>query len=151
MTQGGKMFKHILLPTDGSEMSEIAIFEGIKFAESIHAKVTGYYAIPEFHLMTFDPGQLEESRARYQKDSTQRAEHHLALIQKTAAECGVPCETFYEIKDQPYEGIIQAAESKGCDLISMASHGRSGIKNILIGSVTQKVLTHTQLPVLVFR
>jgi nucleotide-binding universal stress UspA family protein len=75
----------------------------------------------------------------------------LGVIKKAAEEAGVRCDTDYVTSNHPYEMIIQAAEKKGCDLIMMASHGRRGVQGLLIGSETQKVLTHTRVPVLVLR
>ena len=76
---------------------------------------------------------------------------YLATIEKGAKKAGVECDVVYERSDSPYEVIIQVAEQKGCDLIMMASHGRRGVKALLIGSETQKVLTHSKIPVLVYR
>jgi nucleotide-binding universal stress UspA family protein len=81
----------------------------------------------------------------------QLAEAYLQVILKSAQDAGVACEVVTESDDSPYEAIIRVAEQKGCDLIMMASHGRSGVKAILIGSETQKVLTHSKIPVLVYR
>ena len=80
-----------------------------------------------------------------------QAHGKLSAIEKAAQEAGVPCETVCEISDHPYETIIRAAEKRGCDLIMMASHGQRGVKGLLLGSETQKVLTHSKIPVLVHR
>jgi nucleotide-binding universal stress UspA family protein len=145
------MFKHILLPTDGSELSATTIKEGIRFAKSIGAKVTGLCVMPlqftffvemEIHV------QEKDERAKHHK---LQANRNLAFLEKTAKEAGVPCETLCEIGDHPYETIIKVAEKRGCDLIMMASHGRRGLKGLLLGSETQKVLTHSLIPVLVHR
>ncbi len=145
------MFKHILLPTDGSPLSEVAIRKGLQFAKQINAKVSGLYVSPEFHTMTVNPDMLEDTESEYEQRRKERAEKILAQVEQAASEAGVPCETVFMINDQPHEAIIQMAKEKGCDLIAMASHGRSGLKGILLGSVTQKVLTLTTLPVLVLR
>jgi nucleotide-binding universal stress UspA family protein len=145
------MFKHILLPTDGSELSAAAIQEGIRFAKSIGAQVTGLCVMPNQHPFFYETeipmDALEHAAKRYKE----QAGTYLAVIEKTAREAGVACDNVYEVNDSPYEAIIQVAEKKGCDLIMMASHGRRGVKGLLLGSETQKVLTHSSIPVLVYR
>jgi nucleotide-binding universal stress UspA family protein len=143
------MFKNILLPTDGSPLSEAAIRKGVQFAKSINAKVTGFYALPEFHIVTYRTDMLEDTRESFAKDSRAQAEKYLGVIEKIAKEAGVACETVRATSDHPYEAIIKAAQDKGCDLIMMASHGRRGVRGLLLGSETQKVLTHAKLPVMV--
>jgi nucleotide-binding universal stress UspA family protein len=143
------MFKHILLPTDGSEFSEAAIRKGIQFAKSIGARVTGFYAMPEFHIFTYRTEMLEDTKEEFAKDSKAHADKYLAAIEKAAKEAGVACDAVQATSDQPYEAILKAAEDRECDLIMMASHGRKGIRGLLLGSETHKVLTHTKLPVLV--
>ena len=145
------MFKHILLPIDGSELSEAAIQKGIQFAKSINAEVTGFHVILPFHVFTIQTEMLEDTKKQYESESKVRAEQFLGVIKKAAEKAGVRCDTDYVTSNHPYEMIIQAAEKKGCDLIMMASHGRRGVQGLLIGSETQKVLTHTKIPVLVFR
>jgi nucleotide-binding universal stress UspA family protein len=145
------MFKHILLPTDGSELSEAAIQKGIQFAKSINAEVTGFHVILPFHVFTIQTEMLEDTKEQYERESKVQAEQFLGVIKKAAEKAGVSCDTDYVTSNHPYEMIINAAEKKGCDLIMMASHGRRGVQGLLIGSETQKVLTHTKIPVLVFR
>jgi nucleotide-binding universal stress UspA family protein len=145
------MFKHLLLPTDGSQLSEAAIHKGVQFAKSINAKVTGFYVLPEFHLFTYRTEMLEDTKEQFARDSRAHAEQFLAVIEKAAKAAGVACDTAFATSDHPHEAIIQAAEEKSCDLIVMASHGRKGVQGILLGSETHKVLTHSTLPVLVYR
>ena len=145
------MFKNILLPTDGSQVSEVAIAKGVEFARSIGAKLTGFYVIPEFHGLSYRTGTLADTDAEFERDSKAHAGRYLTLIRESAQAAGVSCETAYTNGDQPYEAIIKAAQDHGCDLILMASHGRRGVKGFLLGSETQKVLTHSKIPVLVFR
>lgn len=145
------MFKHLLLPTDGSELSEVAIRLGIEFAKATKAKITGFYVIPEFHIFTYRTEMLEDTRERYANDCQVHAAQYLGVIERAAKEAGVPAETANAIHDHPYEAIIKAAQERGCDLIVMASHGRRGVQGVLLGSETQKVLTHSQIPVLVCR
>jgi nucleotide-binding universal stress UspA family protein len=163
------MFKHILLPTDGSNLSTAAIHQGILLAKSIRAQITGLCVMPR-HLKILSAAQmptevLDQSASRCKElaeayletiekgaeIARQLAEAYLQVILKSAQDAGVACEVVIESDDSPYEAIIRVAEQKGCDLIMMASHGRSGVKAILIGSETQKVLTHSKIPVLVYR
>jgi nucleotide-binding universal stress UspA family protein len=145
------MFKHILLPTDGSELSARAIQEGVRFAKSIGARVTGLCVMPQQHPFFYETeipmNALEESAKRYKE----LAYTYLAAIEKAGKDMGVSIDAVYEIDDSPYDAIIRVAEQKGCDLIMMASHGRRGVGALLIGSETQKVLTHSKIPVLVYR
>jgi nucleotide-binding universal stress UspA family protein len=145
------MFKHILLPTDGSELSEKAINEGIRLAKKLDAKVTGVCIIPEQHPFFYETEIPAEALTQIAKQSKEAAESYLAVIQKKAEEAGVACEVVFKVTDYIYETIIRVAEQKGCDLIMMASHGRRGVRAFIIGSETQKVLTHSKIPVLVYR
>jgi nucleotide-binding universal stress UspA family protein len=145
------MFKNILLPTDGSEVSEVAIRKGVEFAASIGARLTGFYVIPEFHVLSYRTGTMADTKSGFARDSKEHAERYLGRIRETAQAAGVACETTYATGDQPYAAIIKAAQDHGCDLILMASHGRRGVQAFLLGSETQKVLTHTKIPVLVLR
>jgi|SRR5689334_1627303 nucleotide-binding universal stress UspA family protein len=143
------MFKHILIPTDGSELSEAAVQNGIQLARSLNAKVTGLHVVLPFHVFTTRTEMLEDTKGQYERESKIQAEQFLNFIKKTAQKAEVRCETEYATSDHPYETIIKTAENRGCDLIVMASHGRRGVQGVLIGSETQKVLTHTKTPVLV--
>lgn len=145
------MFRHILIPTDGSEASKTAVQNAIALAKESGARVSGLHVVPEFHIFTYQPELLEESRQQYALDSIAHAKKYLNEIEVNATEAGVIFDTSYVVNDYPYEVIIKTARDKGCDLIVMASHGRKGIKGLLLGSETQKVLTHSLIPVLVFR
>jgi len=145
------MFKHLLIPTDGSELSEAAIRAGVQFAKSIKAKVTGFYAMPKFHMLAYQTEMVTDTRQEFAKDCKAHADRFLAVIVQAARAADVPCETVLQTTDYPYEAIIATAKEKGCDLIMMASHGRRGVQAFLLGSETQKVLTHSKIPVLVFR
>jgi nucleotide-binding universal stress UspA family protein len=148
------MFKHLLIPTDGSELSEAAIQAGVQFAKSINAKVTGFHAMPKFHTLVYGPDGVTDKRQDFEdfeKDWKARADRFLAVIMRAAKAADVPCEIALQTSDQPYEAIIATAKEKGCDLILMASNGRRGVQAFLLGSETQKVLTHSKIPVLVLR
>ncbi len=145
------MFKHVLLPTDGSQLSEAAIQAGVEFAKSIGAKVTAFYAMPKFHMLTYQTEMLTDTKEQFARDCQAHADRFLAVAVQAAKAAGVPCETALQTSDHPYEAIIATAKEKDCDLIMMASHGRSGVQAFLLGSETQKVLAHSRIPVLVYR
>ncbi|MCJ7798774.1 MAG: universal stress protein [Polaromonas sp.] len=145
------MFKHVLLPTDGSPVSDAAIQKIILFAREVQASVSGVHVMPEFNFLFFEPMILEDSRAQFAQENLARSTQVLAALQAVANAAGVACQTVSVTSDHPHEAILKVAEKRGCDLIAMASHGRKGIRGFLLGSETQKVLAHSSLPVLVFR
>ena len=145
------MFRHILLPTDGSPLSEAAMRKGIQFAKAIDARVTGFCVIPKLRYSSYESELAPEFKKQAAAAVLSEVNKNLLAIEKAAKEAGVPCETAQETSDQPYEAIIEAAKKRKCDLIIMASHGRRGVQGLLLGSETQKVLTHSKIPVLVFR
>jgi nucleotide-binding universal stress UspA family protein len=136
------MFKHVLLPTDGSNLSQAAAKSGIRFAKRLGAKVTVLSVKPASHV------SIDEEKIGRE---TMEAESCLATIAGMATEAKVECDTLIERSDSPYDAIIWLADRRGCDLIMMASHGRRGFGALLLGSETQKVLTHSKIPVLVYR
>lgn len=145
------MYKHILIPTDGSELSEQAIRQGVALARSIGAEVTAITVSPTFHTFSMDPLVITDTPAQYQKDCEARAERRLAVISDAAQAAGVRYNGIHVMNDHPYEAIINAANESGCDLIFMASHGRRGVSALILGSETTKVLTHSKIPTLVCR
>ena len=145
------MYKHILIPTDGSALSEMAIRQGIVFAKAIQAKVTALTVTPPFHVFDVDPVMVSSTPAQYAMESQARAEKHLAVARVEAGIAGVPCETLHVTQDHVHEAIIDTAGKRGCDLVYMASHGRKGMSALVLGSETYKVLTHGKIPVLVCR
>ncbi len=145
------MFKRILVPTDGSAAAEAAYPASFQFAKEIGATVTGLYVKPQFHVFTTMPEMLEDTREEFEHHANTLAMRFLATMEQVAAASGIGCTTLQMTSDDPYEAIIHAAAENACDLIAMASHGEKGLKALLIGSVTYKVLTHSTIPVLVFR
>lgn len=145
------MFKKILLPTDGSELSERAVLAGVSFAKELGAEVVGLTVLPEFHVFTYKAEMIEETEDEFKAATEQQAARNLAFIADAARSVGVPCVTVSDTSDHPWEVILRVAKERNCDLIIMASHGRRGIGGILLGSETQKVLMHSTLPVLVYR
>ena len=145
------MYKHILIPTDGTALSESAVNKGLAFAKEIGAKVTVMMTIEPAPMMLMAMVQLTEQQQRYHQHASELAAKHLAEALAKAKAIGVPCDTVQVDHDHPYEAIINTAATKGCDLIAMASHGRRGFTALVLGSETTKVLTHSKTPVLVFR
>lgn len=145
------MFKHLLVSTDGSALSEAAIQMAVTFAKESGAKVTGLHVIPEFHVLAYGTEMIADEEERVIQSARQRADEYLAVFAKAAAQAGVECATVATSHAHPYEAIIHVATERKCDLIVMASHGRRGMRSLLLGSETQKVLTHSRIPVLVVR
>ena len=145
------MYKHILIPTDGSDLSKDAIQYGISLAKDANAKVTGITVSIPFHVLAVDPDMLTDTSESYKKRMTAVATKYLGQVKDAAAGAGVSCNTVHVEHEHPFQAIIDAAKTKGCDLIVMASHGRRGISAIVLGSETVKVLTHSTIPVLVYR
>ena len=131
------MYQHILIPTDGSELAERAVTHGLSLAKFVGAKVTVIIVEERFGGWLY----------------TEQIKEHTASVLDRAAnaakQAGVPCDTVQAGVGQPYEAIVATAIDRGCDLIVMASHGRSGLSAVVLGSVTNKVLTYTKVPVLV--
>jgi len=144
------MFKHILVPTDGSELSKKAIDGAITLARTVGARVTAYACLPQYPYSPYSDVAIEPP-GDFQTRSEREARTHLQEIEDAARSAGVACESRTSVHPSPYLGIIEAAESGGCDVIFMASHGRRGLGSLLIGSETQRVLTHTKIPVIVYR
>ncbi|GHT92839.1 universal stress protein UspA [Betaproteobacteria bacterium] len=147
------MFKHILVPTDGSELSRNTIARAVSFARESGARITAFFAKPEYPVTYFGEGALIDPTTpeKFSEMADQQAAEVLAFVTSECEKAGVPCQTVSASSDVPYEAIIQAAEENACDLIFMASHGRKGISGLLLGSETNKVLTHSKIPVLVYR
>ena len=146
------MYKHILVPTDGSELSLKAAKAAAELAKTLEAKVTAVYVIPEYMPPFASEDVILSSEGfspeRYKKATEKSARDALSKLEKSA---GVKMDKIFLTDDQPWRGIIDTAKAKKCDLIVMASHGRKGISALVIGSETNKVLTHSKTPVLVCR
>jgi nucleotide-binding universal stress UspA family protein len=145
------MFKHILIPTDGSDLSRKAVLYGVRLAKESGAKVTALTIAEPYRVASMDAVLIAISEDEYEEESRRMSQKALDQVKMAAEAANVPCETIREIHDQPYRAIIDAAHALNCDLIVMASHGRRGISALLLGSETVKVLTHSTIPVLVFR
>ena len=145
------MYKNILIATDGSELAWKAVEHGIALAKSIGAKITVVTVSLPFHVFTLDPLVVEDTADQYEKRIKEHASKLLGSIASAAKAAGVACDAVQAEHEHPHQGIIDTANSRGCDLITMASHGRRGVSALLLGSEMVKVLTHSKIPVLVHR
>ena len=145
------MYHHILIPTDGSPLSTVAVEHSMDFARDANAKVTVLTVVSPFDAFSTDAVGLADTRADYERRARMQAAQILTDAQLKAKARGVPCEVEQLESDSPYDVIIKTADKRGCDLIAMASHGRRGVAAIVLGSETLKVLTHSKIPVLVYR
>lgn len=146
------MYKHVMLPTDGSALSDIAIDNGVQFAKAIGARITGFYVLIEREPESFeDYAPVDVKTPNPAQVGFEEARQYLAAIESRAKTAGVPCNTMSLRHVSPHQAIIQAARLHGCDLIIMASHGRKGITGELVGSETARVITNCKIPVLVYR
>lgn len=145
------MFKNILVPVDGSRLSHRAIKPAIDIALAFKARITGYYAAPEYRPEVWDeyvpPNFVTPDQ--FNKLSEKVARKYLSVVEKAAVRAGVAVSCFYTDSDVPYEAIIKAARDRKCDLIVMASHGRNGLSRLMLGSQTYKVVTLSKIPVMV--
>jgi nucleotide-binding universal stress UspA family protein len=147
------MFKNILIPTDGSPLSQKAVVQGVALAKSVGAKVTAFFAAPPATPIVYrdhlpvgyaTPGEHEEMIRK-------TAAKYLGFVERAAKKAGISCVSVHVTSDYPEEGILKVAQKKKCDLIVMATHGQGGLRGMFIGSVTQKVLNQAKIPVMVFR
>ncbi len=144
------MYKHILLPTDGSDLSKAAMKHGIALAKAIGARVTALVVSTPLNSLLVDPSIVSGALDQYKALVAEQTAKYLENISRNAREAGVDCGTLCVEHDKPYEAIVDTAKQRGCDLVVMASHGLRGVSAIL-GSETLKVLTHTSVPILVYR
>ena len=147
------MFKHILIPTDGSSVSAKAIKAGIALAKESGAKVTGYYAVDPVPANLYGEGYIADRQTvrDFERRNQEFAKKNVAAIERAARKAGVPFEPVVETARTPYYGIVEAAKKHDCDLIFMASHGRTGLMRMALGSVAEKVMTLSKVPVMVYR
>ena len=147
------MFKNILIPTDGSPLSQKAVVQGVALAKSVGAKVTAFFAAPPATPIVYrnnlpvgytTPGEHEQIIKK-------TAARYLEFVERAAKKARVPCETVHVTSDYPEDDILKIARTKKCDLIVMATHGRRGLGHVILGSVTERVLREAPCPVLVVR
>lgn len=148
------MYKHILIPTDGSKPAGKAAKQGIALAKSLGATLTTLHVAPEFQMVVdegFVMPNIEDMKKRFDAQTLRQAQKIVDAIAAEAKAARVKCETVVARGARPYETVLQHARKAKCDLIVMGSHGRTGLAHILLGSETSKVLTHSKIPVLVVR
>jgi len=144
------MFQHILVPTDGSPRSEKAARDAVALSRALGGRITALTVKPEFHVFTLRPSEIEDTRGDAW-DVDLHARNFLDAVQRIATEAGVPCQGITATSNHPWKAIVDTARTQGCDAIAMATHGRSGVAEVLLGSQTQRVVAHATVPVIVYR
>ncbi|KOF54220.1 MULTISPECIES: universal stress protein [unclassified Achromobacter] len=145
------MIKHILIPIDGSSLADSGLAQGLELARALQASVTVLTVITPFQMPSSETVRFEGMRSVYEEQSRELARSYLREAEDKAKAAGVPCKTDLREHEAIYQAIVDVAVTQGCDLIAMSSHGRGGVAAVLLGSVTQKVLAHSKVPVLVYR
>lgn len=148
------MFKHILIPTDGSPESAKAVKAGIAFAKENGSRVTGYYCVDPVRRASYSgEGYIPSGKliAEIERRSREAAKKYVTAIARAARDAGVEFKPLVENADTPYRGIVDAAARRKCDLIFMGTHGYSGLMRFALGSVAEKVTRLSRVPVLVYR
>ena len=148
------MFKHILIPTDGSKLALKGIKAGVKLARALGARVTGLYVVAPYAPAMYGEAAMYVpglSARDYKRNGARAARKALAMVESEARRPGVPFAAKVIYGALPWEGILRAARSGKCDAVAMASHGRGGLGGLILGSETQRVLAHSRIPVLVVR
>ena len=148
------MYKHILVPTDGSKLSRRAILTAVRLAKAVGARVSGVFVMPPYVPIAYGEGVVyapPSARETYRNALKREGKKALAVLEIEARIAGVKSAGSVVVDVLPWEGILRAAKARKCDLIVMASHGRRGLAGVLLGSETNKVLTHSKIPVLVCR
>jgi nucleotide-binding universal stress UspA family protein len=145
------LFKNILIATDGWDLAAKAVEQGVLFAKEIGAGITALTITEPFNVLSLAPSELGYTPIEYKKHAEAYAEKVLDTVAAAAKSAGVDCETLHIEHEHVYQAIIDAAAARKCDLIVMASHGRRGASAVVLGSETVKVLTHSKIPVLVYR
>jgi len=147
------MFKNILVPTDGSRPAGLAIRRAIRLARQQKARVIGFYVGPPWRLPVYGEYMPPDipSPAEHARAVRKTAARYLAAVKQAATAAGVRSRCYYVMNEHPHAEIVKAARKNRCDLIAIASHGRSGLSRLLVGSETAKVLAHSSIPVMVCR
>lgn len=145
------MYKHFLIATDGSELATRSLEQGIALAAALGARVTILTIIRPFHAVAPAEVMIAFPTKEYEKSASEHADRLLERAMNLAVQAGVACAVQSSVHDDPWQAIVDAATNAGCDLIVVGSHGRTGLAKLVLGSETQKVLTHSTIPVLVTR
>ena len=142
------MYRHILIATDGSKLSEKAVRAGLELAKGFHAKATAVTVSEPWAAARTCHGAVVFPFDAFERAAGETAAKILSAVDRIAKDMDVKCATVH-VKDYAAEGILQAAKTRGCDLIVLASHGRRGFERALLGSQASRVLTHSSVPVLI--
>ena len=149
------MFKHILVPTDGSRLAARGVKAGVRLARALGAKVTGVYVkfpyLPQIYGEAALYGGFANDEAAFRRIADAQAKKTLAAVAAEARRAGVRCALRSDTSSHPWEAILKAARAGRCDAIVMATHGRGGLGGLILGSETQRVIAHSKIPVLVTR
>ena len=148
------MFKHILVPTDGSPLAQETARQAVELAKRLDARITAYHAKPDLAAAYFYGEEAKTASPpleQFNQQIDKEVQRNLSYIETLCHAAAVPCDTVSTANNSPYEAILDAAARSGADLIFMASHGRTGIKAKILGSETLRTLTHSPIPVLVYR
>jgi nucleotide-binding universal stress UspA family protein len=145
------VFKHILIPTDGSPLSERAALGAAQLAKSLSARVTAISVSVPFRVFAMNPAKVSDTEETYREEREKRAAGYLDVVRRAAEAAGVAFDGMHVFAEQPYAAIIEAAQDNDCDAICMASHGHKGLAALVLGSETVQVLTHSKIPVVVWR
>lgn len=145
------MFRHVLFPTDGSEISGHAALSSVRLAKSLSARMTAITVSVPFRVFSFDAVMLVDSEETYRQQREKQATQFLDVVRDIAFSEGVEFAAIHSFHEHPHVAIIDAASHHRCDVICMASHGRKGVIALVLGSETLKVLTHSAIPVVVWR
>jgi len=143
------MFKHILVPTDGSEQSLRAARVGVEMAKHFGAHVHGFHVLAPLSSVNYFSDQIRHAPEDYRSQAIAQAQHQLETIHALAMELGVPFDSSYSFDHRPYTAIVGEAKKRQCDLIVMGTHGRTGFDRLVLGGETNKVLSCADMPVLV--
>jgi nucleotide-binding universal stress UspA family protein len=144
------MFKRILLPIDGSELSLRAVDIGVELAAKLGASVYAFHVIAPLPASAY-AAEFIQVDPEYTIEASAAAERYLAEVHQRAKAAGVPCNSSYQTDSRPYSAIVEVARKHECDLVVMASHGWRGFDRLLLGSETHKVILNGEVPVLVCR
>ena len=147
------MFKHILMPTDGSDHSERAVARGIELAKLCGAAVTGIHVVQDYRLISATDEWMSDAvmDEKVLEEARERAARFLAFVQQSADAAGVRCDTVVATSAHPYDAIVDTANKRGCDLIVMTARNRRGLVSLVMGNEASRVLHRASIPVLVFR
>lgn len=145
------MYKHLLIATDGSELAQKAIDQGVALAKALQAKLTAVHVTLPWTAVAVGEVAIALPPENYDKMTAESATRILGIVAEAAKTAGMDCSQVHIESNSPAEGIIHAAKEHGADLIVMSSHGRSGLARILLGSEANEVVSRANLPVLICR